>query len=284
MTVAKDINNVGMTAFFIAHFRDAEGNRPDSLFCDPCSRYFVPDEVRPFAQRFAELCPGFETLIRCRLLLFRELVRREIAAGTRQIVSVGAGFDTRPITFATEGVAFFDVDQPAVIEYKRRTLRERGIASWPAIRCDYLDVNLPERLADIGFDPNEPSLFIWEGNTMYLPLDLIHDFLSRLRAQVPNMTLAFDYLSEKVINRTSGDERISEFTDLFESNFGVKWVTGFDDLSVLTEKHGLEVVKSESLLEVGERRAPESAAAIEEFMDVTADLLKLYSYSVFRAA
>ena len=98
------------------------------------------------------------------------------------------------------------------------------------------------------------------------------------------MTIAFDYLSEKVINRTSGDERISEFTDLFESNFGVKWVTGFDDLSVLTEKHGLSVVKSESLLEVGERRAPESAAAIEEFMDVTADLLKLYSYCVLRGA
>ena len=45
---------------------------------------------------------------------------------------------------------------------------------------------------------------------MYLPIGLIHDFLSRLRAQVPNMTIAFDYLSEKIINRTSGDERISE--------------------------------------------------------------------------
>ncbi|MCY3825094.1 MAG: hypothetical protein OXG62_14645, partial [Nitrospinae bacterium] len=133
-------------------------------------------------------------------------------------------------------------------------------------------------------DLEKPILFIWEGNTMYLPPDLIHDFLSRLRAQVPDMTIAFDYFSEKIINRTSGDERITEITDMFENSFGVKWLTGFEDLSVFQEKHGLEAIGSESLMEFGERRAPQSVAEIKEFMDAAAELLKLYSYCVLKAS
>ena len=74
MTTTIDINDVWMTAFFIASFRDAERDRPDSLFNDPYSQWFVPDEIKPAAQRFAQICPEFADLIRCRLLFFRELV------------------------------------------------------------------------------------------------------------------------------------------------------------------------------------------------------------------
>ena len=34
------------------------------------------------------------------------------------------------------------------------------------------------------------------------------------------MTIAFDYFSEKIINRTSGDDRITEITDMFETTSG----------------------------------------------------------------
>ena len=94
-----DINDVGMTAFFIAYFRAAERDRADSLFDDPYSQWFVTDEVRPYAEKFADLCPEFETLIRGRLLVFRELVRAQIKNGAKQVVSVGSGFDTRPAIF-----------------------------------------------------------------------------------------------------------------------------------------------------------------------------------------
>ena len=202
----------------------------------------------------------------------------------KQFVSLGAGFDMRAHIFQTEGVRFCEVDQPAVVQFKNKVLEAGGVTPCASIECNYLEVDLPRELILAEFDLEAPILLIWEGNTMYLPLELIHDFLDRMRAQIPHMTIAFDYLSEKVINRTSGDDRITEITDMFENNFGVKWLTGFDDLSVLTEKHGLEVVKSESLMEVGERRAPQSAAEMKEFMDVTADLLKLYSYCVLKAS
>ena len=213
-----------------------------------------------------------------------EVVERGIENGVKQIVSLGSGFDMRAHIYQTEGVRFCDVDQPAVLGYKNKVLEAGGVTPCAGIECNYLEVDLSQKLRQAGFDMEAPILFIWEGNTMYLPVELIHDFLARLRAQAPRMTIAFDYYSEKVINRTSGDERITEVTDLFENNLGVKWVTGFDDLSIFREKHGFEVVESASLMQVGERRAPESVAAMKKEMDLAADLLKLYSYCVLKAS
>ena len=210
-----DINDIGMTAFFIAHFRDAEGRREDALFEDPYSRWFVPDEAKAYDRRFAELCPEFETLIRCRFLVFRELVRAEIEKGVRQVVSVGAGFEMRPAIFRNEGVKFFDVDQPAVVRYKRQVLEREGVEPWPAVACNYLEVNLPERLREAGFYPRQASLFVWEGNTTYLPWDLIFGFLNQLSEHLPAFLIGFDYMSAKIIDRSTGVDSVTRTFRLF---------------------------------------------------------------------
>ena len=272
MTTTVNINDVGMTAFFIAWFRDAERNRPDSLFDDPFSQWFVPDEIKPSAQRFAEICPEFDDLIRCRLLVFRELVKAEIEKGTKQIVSVGAGFDMRPAIFPTNGVTFFDVDQPAVVQYKREMLERHGLESWPAVPCNYLHVNLPDELRKAGFDPNLPSLFIWEGNTMYLPEDLISEFLNQLARQLPAFTIAFDYMSTKVINRTSGVASVTRAFDYFSERF-TPFITGFDDPAIFEQITPLKIIESGAMEEFGARHLP-------RFAESLAPLAGLYRYCI----
>ena len=272
MVATVDINDVGMTAFFIAWFRDAERNRPDSLFNDPYSQWFVPDEVKPAAQRFAELCPEFDDLIRCRLLFFRELVQAEIARGARQIVSVGSGFDTRPLIFRKDGATFFDVDQAAVVQYKQQVLTDHGLQPWPAIPCDYLDVNLPDKLREAGFDPNLPSLFIWEGNTMYLPRNLIFDFLNQLSDGLPRFAIAFDYMSTKVIDGSSGVDSVTRAFDYFYERF-TPFTTGFDDPAVFEQATPLQIVESGSMDDFGARHSPRFAATL-------APLSGLYNYCI----
>ena len=278
------INEIGATAFVISCIRAMEKDREHKLFDDPYAALFVNEAIEEKVQELIRVFPPSRELVRYRVRVMSEVVERGIADGVKQIVSLGAGFDMRAHIYQTEGVRFCDVDQPAVLQFKNKVLEAGGITPCPGIECNYLEVDLPRELSQAGFDLQAPILFIWEGNTMYLPVDLIHDFLDRMRPQVPNMTIAFDYFSEKIINRTSGDDRITEITDMFENNFGVKWLTGFNDLSVFQEKHGLEAIESESLMEFGERRAPESVAEIHEFMDAAAELLKLYSYCVLRAS
>ncbi len=279
-----DINEIGATAFVISCMRAMEKDQEHKLFDDPYAALFVNEAIEEKVQELIRVFPPSVELVRYRVRVMSEIVERGIADGMKQIVSLGAGFDMRSHIYRTDGVRFCDVDQPAVLQFKNKVLEAGGVTPSPGIECNYLEVDLPRELKKAGFDLEAPILFIWEGNTMYLPLTLIHDFLDRMRAQIPQMTIAFDYYSEKIVNRTTGDERITEITDMFENNFGVKWVTGFDDLSVFQEKHGLEAVESESLMEFGERHAPQSVAQIKEFMDAAAELLKLYSYCVLKAS
>ena len=278
-----DINEIGATAFVISCIRAMEKDQEHKLFEDPYAALFVNDAIEEKVQEQIRVFPPSLELVRYRVCVMSEIVERGIADGVKQIVSLGAGFDMRAHIFETQGVRFCDVDQPAVLQFKRKVLEAGGVTPCAGIECNYLEVDLPRELKKAGFDLDAPILFIWEGNTMYLPVELIHDFLARMRARIPRMTIAFDYFSEKIINRTTGDEQITEATDLFQSNFGVQWLTGFDDLSVLTEKHGFEVLESGSLVEVGERRAPRSVAAMKEEMGLTGDLLELYFYCVLKS-
>ena len=259
-----DINEVGATAFFVSGIREQEKDREHPLFRDPYAEWFVNDDVRAkVRQIFAVLPEGLE-LVRYRSALFDDVTRREIDGGMRQVVILGAGFDMRSQMFQAEGVRFCDVDQPAVLAFKSKVLEAHGVTPCAGIPCNYLEVDLPAKLAEAGFDLDAPMLILWEGNTMYLPEDLIYGFLNRLRTGIRSFRIVFDFFDRSVIDRTTGDEKITATTDAFENTMKVKWVTGFDDLSVLEERTGLKAVESGSLLDFGKRVAPDVPQEIPE--------------------
>ena len=189
-----------------------------------------------------------------------------------QIVILGSGFDMRPLVFQTEGVRFCDVDQPAVLAFKGKVLESHGVTPCVGIPCNYLEVDLPAKLEEAGLDLEAPILFIWEGNTMYLPEELIYSFLGGLSSRIRSFKIAFDFFARSVIDRTTGDEHITATTDAFENTLKVKWLTGFDDLSVVGERTGLKVAESGSLFEFGKRVAPDVPDEIPE--------LHLYLYGI----
>ena len=90
---------------------------------------------------------------------------------------------------------------------------------------------------------------------MYLPGELLFGFLDRLCSELPRFSIAFDYFSKRIIDRTSGIEQVTAVTDMFEKLLNVKWLTGFDDLGVFGQRTGLKVSRSEGLLDVGKRVA-----------------------------
>ena len=267
-----DINEVGATALFIAGIREQEKDREHPLFEDPYAEWFVNDEIRAkVRQVFTALPEGME-LVRYRSALFDDIIRREIGNGMRQVVILGSGFDMRPHVFQTEGVRFCDVDQDAVLAFKSKVLEAHGVTLCAGIPCNYLEVDLPAKLVEAGFDPDAPMLIVWEGNTMYLPEELIHGFLNRLREGIRSFRIAFDFFARSVIDRTTGDENITATTDAFENTLKVKWLTGFDDLSVLEERTGLKAVELGSLLDFGKRAAPDYPTDIPQ--------LELYLYGI----
>ena len=271
-----DINEIGATAFFPSCVRAMEKDEARPLFEDPYAGWFVDEEATAKFRRLIGAFPAVRETARYRVCIMNETLERVIADGVKQIVTLGAGFDMRSQIFRAQGVRFCDVDQPAVLEFKRKILETRGVAPCASIPGDYLELDLPGELAEAGFDLKTPTLFIWEGNTMYLPAQSIHDFLDRLRARIPLLIVAFDYFSEKIINRTSGNATMTATTDYFENHFGAKWVTGFDDLSAFEKRNDLKIIESGAMLDVCKRHAPESAPALAEWTG-------LHSYCVLKA-
>jgi methyltransferase (TIGR00027 family) len=97
-------------------------------------------------------------------------VAAAIAAGVRQVVLCGAGYDDRPLRFRTPGVRFIELDHPATQEDKARRLRDLGAGS-PGVTLapvDFRTDDVAAVLEQAGHLASEPSLFVAEGLLVYL--------------------------------------------------------------------------------------------------------------------
>jgi methyltransferase (TIGR00027 family) len=105
-----------------------------------------------------------------RTRFFDERVLAAIAAGVRQIVILGAGYDDRALRFRSPGVGYFELDHPATQADKARRLEA---VSHDADRlvlapADFSLDDIGAVLAAAGHDSTAPSLFICEGLLVYL--------------------------------------------------------------------------------------------------------------------
>jgi len=143
-----------------------------------------------------------------------DAVRAFVTTGGRQIVLLGAGYDTRALRMPElAGCRVFEIDHPATQTHKRTVLDRLGAVS-PA---RYLTWNfearpmsqLPDALAAAGLDRDAPTLTIWEGVTMYLTEPAIDASLRAIRAwSPPGSKLAMMYFARSRIEEPSPAVRL----------------------------------------------------------------------------
>jgi methyltransferase (TIGR00027 family) len=126
-----------------------------------------------------------------RVRWFDREVDHAITSGVGQVVTVGAGYDSRPWRYRADGVVFFEVDHPATQTDKRR----RAPGSGPVyVAADLIDDDLELHLVRSGFDPSVPAVFVMEGVTMYLEETVVRRQLGALeRLAVGGSRLAVDF-------------------------------------------------------------------------------------------
>jgi methyltransferase (TIGR00027 family) len=133
-------------------------------------------DARPDRAEAIARLPGLSTWIvymQVRTRLIDDAARAFVAAGGRQVIVLGAGYDCRALRLPElAGAQVFEIDHPATQDHKREVLERLG-ASSPAryLAWDFethpMD-DLPGALVDAGHDPQAPTFTIWEGVTMYL--------------------------------------------------------------------------------------------------------------------
>ncbi|GAA0371835.1 hypothetical protein GCM10009530_22500 [Microbispora corallina] len=101
---------------------------------------------------------------------FDQLVLDALAAGTRQIVNLGAGYDDRALRFRHPGVQFFDLDLPEVVADKALRLQalDTDITHVTLAAVDFATDDVAAVLARAGHDARQPTLFISEHLALFL--------------------------------------------------------------------------------------------------------------------
>lgn len=237
------IDEIGKTAFMIACYRAQESRRANPIFHDPHAHLFVDDEVRAMAAELSHLLPAAQEMVRCRTRVIDDALAARIAAGTRQVLLLGAGFDARALRMAASGVRYFEIDRGAVLAHKGAVLAAAGLASGGTyVDCDYVEEEFCAALGKSGFEFGVPTHVIWEGNTAYLAMAQIEATLDRLAAALPDFSVSMDYLDEKVVLGTSGIPEIDAATNLM-ARLGSPWKTGLAGIFDLAAKIGLAVAE-----------------------------------------
>jgi O-methyltransferase involved in polyketide biosynthesis len=93
----------------------------------------------------------------------------------------------------TDGVAFFEIDDASTLEFKKARLAANGFNARGFIPGNYVASGVLPLLQSNGFDPDLPSFFIWEGNTMYLTrgaaMKVLDDFRKSVRPSAFRSTI-----------------------------------------------------------------------------------------------
>lgn len=123
--------------------------------------------------------------------------------GTTQVVLLGAGYDSRAVRLepVLRGRTLFEVDHPATSQRKAALAAtaygpaEGGAprARAVAVSVDFARESVEERLRAAGLEVGAPTVWVWEGVSMYLDEPAVRatlDLVRRLSA--PGSLLAFD--------------------------------------------------------------------------------------------
>ena len=198
MSTIKDVSG---TAFVVAEYRAEENHEPVPIYTDPVTPLFLSDASRHAADSVASRFPAVRDMVKTRTRYFDDMLDPQIADGVCQVVILGAGLDTRAVRKRSAGVRYFEIDDPATVDLKRRRYADARIDSGVMlIPGNYVTDGLVNLLRTNGFEFDLSTYLIWEGNVMYMPLE--HDTMLELKRYVTRFRLSFDYLTESVITKT----------------------------------------------------------------------------------
>jgi len=217
----------------------------------------------PWAVRaFLRLNPAAERELlwmQLRTRIIDDWVEQFVAQGGRQVLLLGAGYDTRALRLAcaAEDLVFYEVDHPSTQAHKRAVLARQ---EHTAERARYLPWDfesralseLPTALSALGHAAERPTLTVWEGVTMYLSPDAIDASLRCLAAlSAPGSQLVLTYFDSQAIAQPNP---LRSFVARVGEPLRFGWSRG--QLGPHLAAHGFTLSRDENIVQLARRLLP----------------------------
>jgi methyltransferase (TIGR00027 family) len=215
---------------------------------DPWAEAIAGPEGHDIATRLDARFPPMELWLALRVAYLDRLVGMAVdRLNIRQVVILGAGYDTRAARLPRAGVRFFEVDHPATQAAKRdklATLAGYPIDSVTFASCNFEREDPIERLIASGFIATEPALVVWEGVVPYLTEPAVRATATRLATGLDRRSLvAFDFVGKKFAAGQSLSDKDKE-TRAYVGELGEPIQFGVDDILPLLVDCGFRWVRS----------------------------------------
>ncbi|MBI3929069.1 MAG: SAM-dependent methyltransferase [Armatimonadetes bacterium] len=197
-----------------------------------------------------------------------------LSAGARQVLCVGAGFDTLCLRRAPSapGVRFVEIDHPGTSMRKRQAVESigAGAPNFRLLGADLSCQSLEAALSEAGWDPEAASVVIAEGVLMYLPEPAVSGFLQAVRTHTAaGSWLFFTHL----VPGPAGGPWLGRFSALAPLLFRLlgepfRWWLPRDRLGEFLERHGYRLESAPSPQELSRLYCPGQALSDVDLLAV----------------
>lgn len=192
------MNTISNTAWYCCGVRmeDAAGKHP---VCNDhyANRFMDKNGLKIYEPFKSETMPNISNITRCRII--DDFIRRELEKNRNiDVISIGAGFDTRP--YRLNGGVWAEVDEPQIIEYKNSKLpvQESG-NPLQRISINFSSESLKDKLLSMNIQ--HPPVIVIEGVFMYLTPEAIYSTIKTLQELYPEHILLCDLINRVFFNR-----------------------------------------------------------------------------------
>lgn len=253
-------NAASGTAEMVCELRALAAQHPDPklrggdfLATKLCTSSLLPREyaeARPIIDAQPELLAAF-FYVNARTHHIDARLEQAAAQGSKQVVVLGAGFDTRAYRFHASHpkLRFFEVDLPATINLKKRRVsgvfgRLPGYVRYVPI--DFNTQSLEKRLRRAGYDPAKRTFFVLEGVTMYVSEAGNRATLRFIRHHSPpGSMLVYDSVLRRVVEGDYAGLYAARSSAEGVARIGEPFVTGWTPLqaAAFAQENGLAVLE-----------------------------------------
>ncbi len=223
-----------ITAELTAAVRAAESLKPKHkrVCCDPLAKSFLgfPFSILVKNRLLVKLvlwdveriAPGIASEVMARTRYIDDRLTACIKDGIRQLVILGAGYDTRAYRFdeLKGNIKVYELDFPATQSIKMERVR-KILGSLPQdviyVSIDFEKDSLDAKLMEHGYDRNLKTLFIWEGVTYYLTPQAIDNTLAFIAGNSgEGSSVIFDYAFQSLLDGTSELKQLNLLLKAYE--------------------------------------------------------------------
>jgi methyltransferase (TIGR00027 family) len=220
-----------------------ESARSDALFRDPFAAELAgADIIGRFTAMPADVRDRFASYTVVRTRIFDDWFTS--ARGCRQVVLLGAGFDTRAWRLEwLPDTTLWELDQPDVLQAKAQVMDNVQVAAGCRRRTLATDLTVddwPARLRADGFDPRRPTGWLAEGLLPYLLPEVAYAVLRHVSAHsAAGSQCAMDLVSAEFM--TARNSYLTSTPATATTSGGAPFRFGVNDPHALLAQHGWRV-------------------------------------------